>query len=105
MNDYVLIILLVLLVIRNFIKDKETWREMKKLHTSQFIGVAINFIFTVLAITTLIYYGGNWLAGQFSNIFLQSFAFLIIVFLVLISIGTLSDKVMNRITNGALPRK
>ena len=105
MNDYVLISLLVLLVIRNFIKDKETWREIKKLHTSQRIGVAINFVFTVLAITSLIYYGGNWMAGQFSNIFLQSLVFLIIVFLVLIRIGTLSDKMMNKITNGTLPRK
>lgn len=105
MNDYVLISLLVLLVIRNFIKDKETWREIKKLHTNQRIGVSINFVFTVLAITTLIYYGGNWMAGQLSNIFLQSLVFLIIVFLVLISIGTLSDKMMNKITNGTLPRK
>ncbi|ARF16123.1 hypothetical protein [Sporosarcina ureae] len=105
MNDYVFILLLVLLVVRNLVKDKETWREIKKLHTRQRIGVAIHFVFTVLAITTLIYYGGNWLAGQFSNIFLQSFAFLLIVFLVLISIGNLSDKMMNKITNGTLPRK
>ena len=105
MSDLLLILLLVLLVIRNFIKDQDTWREIKKLHTKQLLGVTINFIFTVLAITTLIFYGGNWMAGQFSNIFLQSFAFLIIVFVVLISIGTLSDKVMNKITNGALPRK
>ncbi|PID13873.1 hypothetical protein CSV63_15730 [Sporosarcina sp. P34] len=105
MNDLVLISLLVLLVIRNFIKDKETWREIKKLHTSQLIGVTINFILTVLAITTLIFYGGNWLAAKFSNFFLQSFSFIVIVFLVLSCIGTLSDKAMNKITNGALPKK
>lgn len=104
MNDFVLIFLLVLLVTRIFIKNKDTLREFKKLSKPQLLGVILIFIFDVIVVTTLIYYGGNWIMGQFSNIFIKAFGFTVIVFIVLYFIGTLSDKVLNKITNGALPK-
>ncbi|QUW20606.1 hypothetical protein JSQ81_12155 [Sporosarcina sp. Marseille-Q4063] len=104
MNDFVLITLLVLLMARTFIKNRDTLRAYKKLSKTQLLGVVITFIFTVVIATTLIFYGKNWIAGKFSNIFLESFIFVVIFFFVFYFIGTISDKVMNKITKGALPK-
>ncbi|PIC74484.1 hypothetical protein [Sporosarcina sp. P17b] len=104
MTDFILIFLLILLVTRIFIKNKETLREFKKLNKSQLLGVFLTLIFDIIVVTTLIYYGRNWIMEQFTNIFLQALSFLVIVFLVLILIGKLSDKVVNKITNGILPK-
>ena len=105
MNDYVLVILLILLVLRIFFKDKETFAELKKLSAAQLTGVILTYLVTLVAITVLIYYGGNAFAGLFNNIFLQAFSFLVIVFVVLASIGTAADRVLNRITDGRFPIK
>ncbi len=86
------------------VNNKETLRAFKELGKLQLLGVALTFVSTVVVASALIFYGGNWIAGQFSNIFLQSFSFLVVVFLVFYSIGTVSDKVMSKITNGALPK-
>lgn len=102
--DYVLIFLLVLLVIRIFIKDNETLREFKKLNKNQLISVSLTLLFNIIAVTFLIYYGRNWIMEQFANIFLQALSFLALVFLVLILIGKVSDQVVNKITNGVLPK-
>lgn len=104
LKDFILITLLVLLMIRNFIKNKDTLREFKKLNKAQLLGVAINFILTVIVATVLIFYGGNWIAGQFSNIFLKTSVFAFIVLLVLYFIGSLSNKAMSKITHGILPK-
>lgn len=104
LKDFILITLLILLMIRNFIKNKDTLREFKKLNKAQLLGVAINFILTVIVATVLIFYGGNWIAGQFSNIFLKTSVFAFIVLLVLYFIGSLSNKAMSKITHGILPK-
>lgn len=104
MGDYVLIILLVLLMTRTFIKNKETLKEYKNLSKTQLLGVAITFIFTVGISTALVVYGKNLIEGKFPSPFLEAFIFLVIFFFVFIIIGTISDKMMKKITNGVLPK-
>lgn len=105
MSDYVLIILLVLLMTRTFIKNRETLKEYKNLSKTQLIGVIVTFIFTVAASTALIVYGKNLIEGKFPSPFLEAFIFLVIFFFVFIIIGTISDKVMKKITKGVLPKE
>ncbi|AXI00934.1 hypothetical protein DV702_15185 [Sporosarcina sp. PTS2304] len=105
MGNYVLIILLALLMARAFIKNRETLKEYKKLSKTQLLGVIITFIFTVGTSTALIVYGKNLIEGKFQSPFLEAFIFLVILFFVFISIGTISDKAMKKITKGVLPKE
>ncbi|WOV86987.1 hypothetical protein QWT69_14075 [Sporosarcina oncorhynchi] len=105
MVDYVLIILLVLLMTRAFIKNRENLKEYKKLSKTQLIGVIVTFIFTVGTSTALIVYGKKLIEGKFPSPFLEAFIFLVILFFVFIIIGTISDKAMKNITKGVLPKE
>lgn len=101
----IFIVLTTLLIIRILLNNKETLSTFKKLSITQIIGVTINITLTVVIATTLIYFGGNWLAGLFSNIFLQIMIFTITTLLVLYVISYLSNKAMYKITNGILPKE
>lgn len=92
-------------MLRNFIKNKDTWKAFKKLNKTQLLLAVMYFLFTVFAAAVLIYYGGNWLAGQFSNIFVQAAVFALVVFVVFYFLGNLSNKMMRKITDGLLPRE
>lgn len=104
MGDYVLAILLVLLMTRVFIKSRETLKEYKNLSKNRLIGVIVTFIFTVGTSTALIVYGKKMIEGKFPSPFLEAFIFLVILFVVSITIGTISDKVMKKITKGVFPK-
>lgn len=88
MKDIIITIFLVLLMARNILKNKETVKIIKKLKKTQLAGIALSFVFTVLTATVLIYYGGNWIAGQFSNSVLRYLVFGVIVLMVLYVMGT-----------------
>lgn len=105
LKEFLFIALLVLLMLRNFIKNKDTWKAFKKLNKTQLLLAVMYFLFTVFAAAVLIYYGGNWLAGQFSNIFVQAAVFALVVFVVFYFLGNLSNKMMRKITDGLLPRE
>lgn len=91
MTDWLLVILLALLAARNFLHSKETLRELKKLSKARLAGVAVTFIITVAGAASLVYYGGNWMMGLFSNIFLKASVFTLVLFLVFYPVSKLSS--------------
>ncbi|PIC70106.1 hypothetical protein CSV77_10110 [Sporosarcina sp. P16b] len=105
MGDYVLIVLLLLLMTRVFIKNRVNLKEYKKLSKTQIIGVIATYIFTLGTSTALIVYGKKLIEGKFPSPFLEEFIFIVILFFVSIIIGTVLDKMMKEITKGVLPKE
>ncbi len=100
MKDILIIILCVGLTIYHISNNKGMLKQLKKI---QLFGVAITFIFTVILATILIFYGGNWIAGLFSNIILKYLVFGVIVIATFYLLEIIVNKVLYRITDGVFP--
>jgi hypothetical protein len=93
--------LFIVIVIYNIRKNREILKQFTKL---QIIGVGISYLIAIFLAFILIYYGGNWLAGQISNIILKYVVFIVIVLIALYLCVGILNKVLQKITNGVLPR-
>lgn len=76
---------------------------IQRLSMSQMIFVVFSYIVTVFIAFIGIYFGGNWIAGQTSNLFFKYFIFFIIVVITISFCKILLGKVLHKITKGLLP--
>lgn len=58
-------------------------QKSNKVNPKQSSLILLSFICTVLAAFLIIYYGGNWIADQFTSSTVQSIVFIAIVFITL----------------------
>ena len=82
-------------------KNRES---IKKLTAKQLILAVITYIFTVFFAFICVYYGGNWIAGQFSNRFLQIVVFILIIIITLSLCQWPLRKILYRVTSGIFPK-
>ncbi|BAQ10608.1 transcriptional regulator [Bacillus sp. OxB-1] len=101
MKSILMTTLFIVIVIYNIRKNREILKQFTKL---QIIGVGISYLIAIFLAFILIYYGGNWLAGQISNIILKYVVFIVIVLIALYLCVGILNKVLQKITNGVLPR-
>lgn len=99
MKDVLNIIVCVCLIIYHISNNKSSLKQLKK---TQNFGVAITFIGALIAATILIFYGGNWIAGRFSNIVWKYLIFGVVVIATLYLLGIIVNKVLYKITDGLL---
>lgn len=102
MKDILMSVLFIIITIYIIWQNRKT---LKKLTKIQLIGVVLSYLVAIFVGVFLVYYVGNWIAGQFSNIFLKYIIFLAVVCIMLIFCGGILRKVLEKITNGTLPKK
>lgn len=102
MNDIFISVLSIIIMIYLIMKNRKT---LKKLTRIQLFGVVISYLVTIFVVFCLIYYGGNWITGQFSYIFFKYIIFIAVVCIVLFFCGGILRIVLEKITNGVLPKK
>lgn len=90
-------VIMVLLILKNR-------KTLKKLTKFQIVGVGVSYLFAILIAFIFIYYGGNWIADQFSNTFFKYMIFLAVVYVSLSVCKSILNKVLERVTNGILPK-
>jgi|SRR5699024_9682169 len=100
MKDVLILGLSVLVIVYVVIKNRE---KLKELSTSQILGVGASYLLATILASLLIYYGGNWIAEQFSSLLFKYIAFIGVVLLSLCLCINLLNKVLQKITNGRLP--
>lgn len=100
--DFLMIILFIVVTIYHIYKNREV--VVKELTKFQIFGVGASYLVTIIFAFILIYYGGNWVAGLFSNIFFKNMVFLAIVCMALYLSVSILNRVLLRITNGVLPK-
>jgi len=83
-------------------KNRESIRQLT---AKQLILASFSYLFTVLLGVICIYYGGNWIAGQFSSRFLQSVVFILIIIITISLCRWPLRKILNRVTLGSLKNK
>ena len=101
MIDILMTTLFIVILIRAILKNRKILKELTK---RQIFGVVISYLITVFIAFIFIYYGGNWVAGYFSNIFFKYVIFLVVVCIALYLCISILNKVLQKITNGILPK-
>ncbi|MEQ2528236.1 hypothetical protein WMO40_16235 [Bacillaceae bacterium CLA-AA-H227] len=102
MKDTLMSVLFITITIYIIWKNRITLMKLTKI---QLIGVVLSYLVAIFVVFSLIYFGGNWIAGQFSNVILKYIIFLAIVCIVLYFCGSILQRVLEKITNGVLPKK
>ncbi len=100
MIDFTLFALSIVIAIYIIFNNRNKIRELT---SSQIIVVGFSYLITVFIAFICIYYGGNWIAEQFSIIIFKYIIFLIIVFITIYFCKSILRKMINKITNGVLP--
>jgi len=94
----------ILLAILTFVyvisKNKKILKQLTK---PQIFGVVISYLAVVFIAFILIYFGGNWIAGHFSNTLFKYMVFFAVVCVSLYLCISLLNKVLDKITNSILP--
>ncbi|WP_449621834.1 hypothetical protein [Robertmurraya sp. Marseille-Q9965] len=101
MKDIFMSALFFIITIYIIWQNRKTLKELTKVQT---FSVVVTYIVTIFVGFFLIYYGGNWIAAQFSNIILKYIMLIAIVCIVLFFCGSILQKVLEKITNGVLPK-
>ncbi|WP_145543229.1 hypothetical protein [Virgibacillus sp. SK37] len=101
MKDILITTLSIAIIIYALFKNRKT---LKKLTWLQNFSVGISYLAAIFLAFILIYYGGNWVAGQFSNIIFKYLIFLVIVCIAIYLSVSILNKVLNKVTNGILPK-
>lgn len=102
MKDIFMSALFFIITIYIIWQNRKTLKELTKV---QLFGVVVSYLVAIFFVFCLIYYGGNWIAGQFSNMVLRYIIIIVVVCIVLFLCGGILQKVLEKITNGVLPRK
>ena len=98
--DFIFFIISMTIIVSVIFKNKKI---LKQLSIAQRIGVGLSFLATVLIAFIGVYFGGNWIAAQFSSTIFKYIVFFIIVCLVIYPCKFMLGKVLNKITKGVLP--
>lgn len=102
MKDILILILSIVIITYVIFKNRKTFKELSKF---QIFGVGISFLVTTFLAFVLIYYGGNWFAGQISNSIFKFIIFLAVTCITLyLCVGVL-NKVVRMITKGILSKE
>ncbi|MGN7477756.1 hypothetical protein ACTHOQ_07860 [Solibacillus silvestris] len=101
MKDILMIALSFLLIANNIFRNRGT---LKKLTKIQVLGVGISYLIAIIAAFIFVYYGGNWIAGQFSNSVLKYIISFAVVCFVLYFCVSILNKMLQKVTNGILPK-
>lgn len=80
-------------------------KVVRELSFSQSVFALLSFLAAVAIAFVSIYYGGNWIAWQFSYSAVRFVVFVLIVLLTLSLWSWILRKVLHEITNGVLPGK
>jgi len=98
--DFIIFTLCIVITINRIYKNRNILKELSK---PQILGVGTTYLVTVSIAVICIYYGGNWITGQFSNIFVRYIIFLLVVCITLHFLINLLRNMLNNITKGVLP--
>ncbi|KOS68947.1 hypothetical protein AEA09_10580 [Lysinibacillus contaminans] len=101
MFNFIIMTYCIVVAINLIYKNK---KSIKQLTAKQCILAAITYIFTILFIFICIYFGGNWIAGQFTNRFLQLVVFTMFIFIILSLCQWPLRKTLHRFTSGIFPK-
>ena len=101
MEDVLKILLSIVIMIYVILKNRKIFKELTK---SQIFGVGVSYLIAIIIAFILIYFGGNWVAGHFSNTFIEYMIFLAVVCVSLYLCVRILNKVLQKITNGILPK-
>lgn len=101
MKDILITVLSIVIMIYVILKNRKIIKQLIKF---QIFGVGISYLFTIFIAFILVYYGGNWIAGQFSNTFFKYIIFFAVVCIALYLCVNILNKVLQKITNGILPK-
>ena len=102
MFSFIIIAYCIFAAINLIHKNRESIRQLT---AKQLILASFSYLFTVLLGVICIYYGGNWIAGQFSSRFLQSVVFILIIIITISLCRWPLRKILNRVTLGSLKNK
>ena len=102
MNDIFKILLFIITLIYVIAKNRKIFKELTK---SQVFGVVISYLAVIFIAFILIYFGGNWVAGHFSNTIFKYVVFFAVVCISLYLCIILLNKILQKITNSILPLK
>jgi Kef-type K+ transport system membrane component KefB len=82
-------------------KNRKILKELTKF---QVLGVLITFLITIYIAFICIFYGGNWIAGKFTNMIVKTTIQYIVIFITLFICVSILYKILKKITNGVLPK-
>ena len=102
LEDLVVSVFCIVMGIYVIAKNRKVVRELSFL---QLVFALFSFLTAVGIAFVSIYYGGNWIAGQFSNPAVRFIVFALIVLLTLSLWSWILRKMLHKITNGVLPGK
>ena len=68
MEDVLKILLSIVIMIYVILKNRKIFKELTK---SQIFGVGVSYLIAIIIAFILIYFGGNWVAGHFSNTLIE----------------------------------
>ena len=94
------ILLAIITLVYVISKNKKILKQLTK---SQIFGVVISFLAVIFLAFFLIYFGGNWVAGHFSNTLFKYVIFFAVVCVSLYLCINVLNKVLDKITNSILP--
>ena len=98
MEDIIKILLSIVLMIIVILKNRKMFKKLTK---SQIFGVGVSYLIAIFLAFILIYFGGNWVTGHFSNTLFKYMVFLVVVCVSLYLCVSILNKVLQKITNGA----
>jgi len=101
MKDFLMPTLFIIIMTYTIYKHRKNLKQLTKL---QIIGVGISYLVATLFAFILIYYGGNWIAGEMPNIILKYLVFTVVVCIALYLTGNILTKALQKVTNGILPK-
>lgn len=101
MENIFMFVILIMIVIKNISSNRDL---LRKLSVVQIFGVGFSYVATVVLAGLVIYYGGNWLAGFFSNGIIKFIIQMTVIIVVLYTLVGILNRILAKITNGMLPK-
>ncbi|MGM0845682.1 MAG: hypothetical protein ACQEUT_11950 [Bacillota bacterium] len=102
MIDFFMVLAFSIVIIYAVYKNKDI---LKKLSTNQILGVTASYLAATIISFSGIYYFGNWIVGYAPNSFLSFLLSIVIILSTLFVCISILNKVLEKITNGILPKK
>lgn len=95
--NYIIIAYCIVVAINLIHKNRESIRQLT---AKQLILASFVYLSTVFLGFICIYYGGNWIAGQFSSRFMQLVVFILLIIITISLCQWPLRKILNRVTSG-----
>ncbi|MFC9542445.1 hypothetical protein ACFTQ7_21620 [Lysinibacillus sp. NPDC056959] len=99
--NYIIIAYCIVVAINLIHKNRESIRQLT---AKQLILASFVYLSTVFLWFICIYYGGNWIAGQFSSRFMQLVVFILLIIITISLCQWPLRKILNRVTSGIFPK-